>query len=289
MEPNNPVDTSIKALLHAHPQALFRLCGQEGAPERFRWEDTAINQPELRADHVLVTGTEAEPEQGALYIEYQLAPDTSKVYDWAAKWGALLRKLAYPVTLLVLYLERGDYATFPDRLVINVSSVPTLFVFSTIRLWEHADRIRSGELWELAPLLVLCEDNPTETTMRREVELILSAPLTDAEKGDLLAYALRIGGRDFSRGLLEGIFREMLPMIQGTTIIDDWIAEGEARGEARGRVEEAREMARGLLQKRFGALPEAVVTRVQGLDAPECKRVLERLLDGATLAELFPN
>lgn len=38
--------------------------------------------------------------------------------------------------------------------------------FTAIRLWEHADRIRSGELIELAPLLLLGEESPTEQSVR---------------------------------------------------------------------------------------------------------------------------
>jgi hypothetical protein len=46
------------------------------------------------------------------------------------------------------------------------------FEFETVRLWEHAERIRGGDLQELAPLLVLCENEPTEATLREERELI---------------------------------------------------------------------------------------------------------------------
>lgn len=292
MEPNNPVDTSIKALLRQQPHVLFRLQGR-AQPSGLRWDDSVINQFELRADHVLVLGDAAGGDSGALYLEYQLAPDASLLSSWAAKWTGLLRQLGLPVALLVLYLERGGSATFPDRLHCEVEGVSTEYRFTTIKLWEHADRIRSGELWELAPLLVLCEDNPTEATMRREVTLITTSPATEAQQANMLAYALRIGARDFSRSVLEGIFREMLPMVKSATVIDDWIAEGEARGEvrgaARGRLEEARELALRLLRKRFPDLPERLARRVEALELAECTALIDGLFDGAALNQLFPD
>ena len=54
---------------------------------------------------------------------------------WHAKAGALGRQLGLDVVLVAIHL------------------------------------IRSGELWGLAPLLVLCEDDPGERTLRKEVAL----------------------------------------------------------------------------------------------------------------------
>lgn len=143
------------------------------------------------------------------------------------------------------------------------------------------------------PLLVLCEDNPTEATVRREVELIIHSPATPTEQADLLAFALRVGARDLPRAALERIFREMLPMVRGATIVDDWIAEGEARGEARGetrgREEEARQMALRLLRRRFGKVSASMVSQVERLTVAECETLAERLIDGIPLEQLLPG
>src|SRR5438034_6644052 len=57
--------------------------------------------------------------------------------------------------------------------------------------WEHADRIRSGELPELAPLLILCDDQFSEATLREERELILTADVSQSVRSELLAVADR--------------------------------------------------------------------------------------------------
>src|SRR5437016_1793884 len=97
-----------------------------------------------------------------------------------------------PVSLLVLYLQKGKHATFPDSCGVSVGGLPTTFTFNTIRLWEHTDRIVNGELPELAPLLVLCYPKPTERVVEQEIELIRQADFPVNVRADLLALAVRI-------------------------------------------------------------------------------------------------
>jgi hypothetical protein len=80
-------------------------------------------------------------------------------------------------------------------------------------------------------------------------------------------------------------------MIQGATIIDDWIAEGEARGEIRGltlgRIEEARRMTRQAITLRFGALPEQLAARIEAASADECELLFQQTFKAASLDELL--
>lgn len=286
MDLSNPIDTTIKPLFRGHPQALFRLVGLQVDPAAVRFEDTAINLAELRADQVFVYHDAANRRDCALYVEYQLEPDPSLLETWFLKCAGLHKQLGFPAVLMVIYLERGNRATFPNLYAFSLGNLSNAFHFETVRLWEHRNRIEAGELWELAPLLVLCENNPTEATLRREVELIVNSPASPAEQADLLAFTLRVGGRSFSRQVLEGIFREMLPMVQGATIIEDWIAAGEARGEAQGRLEQTRELTLKMLRSRFGTLSEPAEERVHKLEQAACEALFEQALTASSLAEL---
>lgn len=292
-EPSS-IDASMKALLRRVPEAIVRLVGVHPLPERIVFEDTAINLPEHRADHVIVLGSLATDARGALCLEYQLRPDPEKIPLWELKKCALRVQLGMTVVLAVIYLEKGDRATFPDSQVDVVSGVTNEFHFTAVRLWEHADQIRRGELWELAPLLVLCEDNPGEETIRTELKLIRNSGADEPTQAHLLAVALRVGARRLPRAMLEAIFRETLPMVQGASIIDDWIAEGEARGEARGRAEgeargrevEARRLLLNLLRARFGELPAGLVERVDTATVEWCEALLLQAAQVKSLAEL---
>jgi predicted transposase YdaD len=155
-----------------------------------------------------------------------------------------------------------------------------------VRLWEYRESIESGALPELAPLLLLCEPSPTEETVRREVELIRASGLPEEAKADLLALALRIATREFSRDILRAIFREDITRMEQTGIIEDWIAEGEARGEARGREDEARRFAANVLTNRFRTLPAAIAARIEAEDAAWCEQIVDCALEAESLSEL---
>lgn len=111
----------------------------------------------------------------AWHLEYQIAPDRRREAGWLLKNAALNAQLGMPVVLTVVYLTRGRRRRFPVIHTVSAGGLANRHTFHTLRLWEHAERIRSGELPELAPLLVLCEDNPDEDTLRTERKLILSS------------------------------------------------------------------------------------------------------------------
>lgn len=181
-----PIDESMKALLRSHPGALFRLARHPIDPVRVRMEDTAINIPEMRADQVYIISGIDGSDEGAVYVEYQLQPRPELLPTWFTKAGALHQQLGLPVALVVVYLEQGDRATFPNRYPVEVAGFTTRYEFTALRLWEHADRIRTGELWELAPLLVLCENDPGEATLRRKCQSLVDQPQVPRSKRNCL-------------------------------------------------------------------------------------------------------
>jgi hypothetical protein len=68
---------------------------------------------------------------------------------------------------------------------------------------------------------------------------------------------------------------------------DQTVVAGEAKGKALGRAEGRAEMLLRLLQKRFGAVPAATRKRVLAAAIADLDRWAERILDAATLAEVF--
>ncbi len=63
--------------------------------------------------------------------------------------------------------------------------------------------------------------------------------------------------------------------------------EGRAEGRAEGRIEERQALVLRLLTRKFGPLPEAVSTRITGLDSDTVLMLADALLDFATQAELI--
>jgi hypothetical protein len=308
----NLIDRSVKRLFRDQPQALLRLAGVQQAAVRF--EDSALNFPELRADHVFLVAEagnreEGEPDPYALLVEYQLKPDPTLLVKWGLKWLGLCGLLATEVVLLVIYLEKGDRATFPATYRRRGGPLQTSLSFDTVRLWEHRDRIVSGEWPELAPLLVLCEAQPTEETLRQEVELIHNSGLPRAMQTDLLGVAALLAARTFGRRVLKAIFWEELAMLNEADelmemllevgLVQKWgrdprvsgpiQAEAEAKGKAEGKAEAVREMTLAFLTRRFGELPEALKAQIETADAEWCQRLFDRAITAASLADLTAN
>lgn len=290
VDPPSIIDRSIKALARRAPATFLQLAGVAVKPEEIRVTDVEVNLPEFRADQVFLVGAEDDPARWAAHLEYQLQPDARKLRGWFLKNAALTAQLDMDVLLVALYLSRGRRRTFPASYVARAGGLRNEFLFEKIHLWEHADRIRRGELPELAPLLVLCEDKPSEQTLRREREIIIGASVPDRLRSDLLAVAFTVGTRYFARDLVEVLFRQELMMLKGASWIEEWIAEGEERGEAKGRTEGRTEGIRRtlllLLRERFGELAPTVVNRVENADPEWCEQTAIRLLNARSLAEL---
>ena len=53
--------------------------------------------------------------------------------------------------------------------------------------------------------------------------------------------------------------------VSGGGVVEGRIAEGEAKGKAEGRLEEARELLQGLLEEKFGSVPEGIRQRIEAM------------------------
>jgi hypothetical protein len=140
-------------------------------------------------------------------------------------------------------------------------------------------------LRELAPLLVLCENRPTQRTLQRERELILGLSASPQVRTDMLGLAAMIATRHFSREVIQRLFREEMQMLKEASFVQDWLDEALAEGETR----EARGFLLCLLREQFGELPDAIIKRVGEADAAWCKQMGVSVLRAKSLADLFPQ
>jgi hypothetical protein len=69
--------------------------------------------------------------------------------------------------------------------------------------------------------------------------------------------------------------------------VDMLLAEGRRQGRAEGRAEGQREMLVRLLGKRFGALSEDLVARVNGAEPAQLEAWFDRVLTEPTLAGIL--
>ena len=289
-DPTNPIDRSMKILMREYPNMILRLAQIDHYDGELRFEDSSILLPELHADHVCVL----DSVPFGIYLEYQLIPRKDLLPIWFAKCGSLTRKLQMPVALVAVYMQRGDYRTFPDRYEIELGGIKTQFHFSIVKLWEYESRIRSGEFIELVPLLVLFEENPSQETVREEIALIKNSELSDVARTELLSVALIVASRQFSRNIVISLFREEVGMIYERGLVDDWLDEREAigkeegkiEGKKEGKLETARAMLSRFLTKKFRIVPEDLLAKIETSDLEWCNRLFDKSITLQSLEEL---
>src|SRR5579872_6526263 len=289
--PRDIVDLVARDLARAAPEGFIHLAGIPVKPSLIRAEDISVILPELQADKVLVVG---EPSPWAFYTEFQKKPaDEETMEAWPVKLIALKRRLRMPVSLVVFYLHRGDRATFPDYLLLGRSPLQSRFEFPIVRLWEKEDEIRQ-KYPALAPLLLVTAEEPDEDRLREVKALIDGIEEPDEKRDNLYGLTAMLAMHYFEGSLVRAVFGPQFEEIKKMGVIDRWldekynegINEGRNQGINEGRNQGARQVALGLLAKKFGALPASVTERVQAAHADWCRQLTEQLLTAQSLEEL---
>ena len=236
------LDRAAKRLFGEAPRAALLLAGAR-LPEgvTIRREDVSINIAEHRADQVFVPDVPGSP--WAIHMEYVTQPDPRDHPNWLYKNGCLNRQLKIPVLLVVVYLEKGDYATFHAGCTLEGGGILNTHGWHVVLLWDFVEAIRHGALRELAPFLSLCLDHPTEEILLEQKAIIKDLDVSEARRAELIALSMMIGRRQFSESALEAAFREELPMLKEMEFVQEWMAECRQEGLFQGR-EEGREEGR---------------------------------------------
>jgi predicted transposase YdaD len=241
------LDRAMKILAARYPHVFRQLLFGENPNIKFeKVEDSAINVAEHRSDKIFCF-----LEQGKRKIisfEFVTQPNQNDLLRFHAKNGLLTASYLIEVVTVIVYLERGRYRAFPNEYVARIGRTTTKTQFSRILLWEYQDRIRSGEFRELAPLLVLFEDKPTQETLLEEKALIKSVE-DEQEQGNLLALAIMIAFRKFNEHIIKELFYEEYNMLKEASFVKEWIQESWEKGEREGKTKGLREGLREGLRK----------------------------------------
>ena len=281
-------DRVLKVLARDYPRAFVEVALPE-APFRLveRLQNVELGLPTRRVDfiHRLL---DPDGNEYLFHIEFQTRHDAyvpRKLFIYSA---LLTVKFELPVISTVFYVMPRRKA-LPESYEVKWRNVVfNRFRYRVVKLWEYEAEIREGRWPELAPLLLVLAEEPTEEILRREKELILRE--RDAKRrADLLACAVIIGSRYFERDFLWQFFREEVELMREAAIINEWIKEGEERGLQRGMLlgtlKARREDIMRLLLFRFG-MPYSVGRELEeALAKIEDPGALEELVVAAAQAE----
>jgi len=191
------IDHAIKITLTLNPDCVLDLIfGSQRQTKLKGLADAQINIPELRADKMLLV--EEGAKQYYILCEAMLQPDASALPIFALKALGHQYLLNKPTLVVIVYLTKGDYATFPDGFENSVRGLSNQFKLQKILLWEHLHRILNGELKEFLPFLALLYEQPDPSLMDEQINL-LSQIVDPKLRADLLTTTIIVNIRTFGR------------------------------------------------------------------------------------------
>jgi len=228
------IDRTLKILAAKYPNVFQRLLfGDKTEIEFLGVEDTAINIPEQRSDKIFKF--RRSNKETFISFEFLIQPKRRDLQKFYIKNGLLTAALRKAVITVIVYIERGKYRIFPDEYIAQIDGIEMTTRFARVLLWEYADRIRSGEFNELAPLLVLFSDRPSTEIVLEEKKLIHQVQNVQ-ERSDLIAIAAMVAFRKFKNGLIKELFSEEYEMMKASNFIEEWIKDGWKKGSEEGRL-----------------------------------------------------
>ncbi len=282
------IDRAFKTVLTLKPDCLLDLLFGSQRQTYFKEiADPQINIPELRADKMLLV--EDHGELFYLLCEAMIQPDINALSTFALKALGHQYMLNKPTLAVIIYLEKGNYATFPDNFETRLGALSNRFVLSKILLWEHEARIVSGELKEWAPFLSLFYAQPDPVVM--DVQKGLLSQISDPKlQADLMATAMVLDGRAFGTELVMAKFANEVNMLKDTSIVQGWLAESRQEGQQIGQQIGQREgklaVMQSLLAKKFDSLPPTLFLQMQRLSNEQLDRLILAFLDINSQEEL---
>jgi predicted transposase YdaD len=286
-------DNLCKYLAETYPAAFVRWLAKHypELPHDMEATEVEVLKTELpvepiRADFV----TFIRAADVLLHIEFHLDPtsDPPLAFRMLEYWVRLFRRYRTPARQVVLLLKSTPAA----REMPNIFTAGmTHHSFHVLRLWEvEATELLDDEA--LLPLAVLGKAASEEALLRETAARV--ERMTDAsQRANVSACVQVLAGLRFDRALIRALFREeaMRESVIYQEIIERGLAQGIERGLAQGIAQgiehglaqgshlEAIRLARTLLERRFGPLPESIAAQVALLSREQAENLAVETLN----------
>jgi len=161
------MQTVLKILAKQYPQAFLKLA--LGSVENIIYEtieNPEINLPEKRLDFIYCL--QDEENEYILHLDFQLRHERDLPLRMHIYNALLTASNQRPVISKVIYLERREYRNLPGEYVVSYRGKrENVFSYEAIKLWDHTEEIITGELKELAPLLILLTREKSEAVLAK--------------------------------------------------------------------------------------------------------------------------
>ena len=244
---------------------------------------TQIVPTEYRADLVILL-IDGKPVLGII-VEVQLATDSDKLTSWPIYVVALRARLGCPACVLVVTPNEKVAAWASQPIELGPGGRLTPLVLGPSAIPAVGDIHSARREPELAVLSAMAHGHDPDADRAAHIALAaLGACLDlDTERAAFYADVVRIALGDAARAALEALMQSPQRREFQSEFARKYVSLGRAEGRTEGQVE----LLIKLLTLRFGALPEAAVTRVRAASIDELERFAERVLTAETLDDVL--
>jgi predicted transposase/invertase (TIGR01784 family) len=256
-----------------------------GKPIRFtQLSPSELSLEPIRADALILL----DSDDLILHLEFQTQPiDTIpfRMLDYRVRGHR--RSPHKEMRQIVIYLKPSTSALVYET-TFNLSS--TRHEFEVIRLWEQPTEIFLQSPG-LLPFAVLSQNADKAAVLRAAAAQIDQIETLRVQKNVAASTAI-LAGLVLKQEMIQQILRSEI--MRESVIYQDILAEGRAEGvalglqegQAEGRVAEGRSLILRQLNRRVGALPMDLQTRLERLSLEQLENLGEALLDFAALSDL---
>lgn len=286
-------DNLCKYLAETYPVAFVRWLARHylEVPRDIEASDVEVLKTELpiepiRADFV----TFIRAAEKLLHIEFHLDPtsDPPLPFRMLDYWVRLFRRYRAPAQQVVILLKSTPAAQeMPAAFTVGM----THHGFHVLRLWE-VDAAEFLDDVSLLPLAVLGRAVSGEALLR-DIAARVEQVTDTSQRANVSACVQVLAGLRFDRALIRALFREQTMresviyqeiiergLAQG---IERGLAQGVERGLAQGSHLEAIRLARTLLERRFGTLPQNIADQIALLSREQAEDLALETLTFDTL------
>ena len=270
-------DTALKLLLQgAATSALRQLTNGLTITD---WLEVELPQVQSRRADLLG----ATSDGTLLHIELQSSNDPAMPLRMAEYALAIYRKFGQLPTQIVLFVGASPLTM---KNTLHGHGLQFQYTLADIRDLPSSDLLDSPRIEDNILSILTRLQNRAET-IHQILDRITTLP--EPERRAALAQLLILSGlRNLEREIEQEAERmPILNDILDHKVLGPAILKGRQQGLTEGRQEGRQDILKRQLQKRFGALPAWVEDRLAGFTAPELDEFAVRILDAASLEELF--
>jgi predicted transposase/invertase (TIGR01784 family) len=276
-------DSLFYRLFQPDPGLVFQLAGLAvPEPDRYRFLSQEVKQTAFRLDGVLEPPAD-QPDAPVVFVEAQAQPDDGFYLRFVSEGLLYLRQYPQvPIWRAVVFYtdrsaERVGAGTEPFLHLPNLRRV----YLNELPLLDHPN----PKLWLIA--LIVADESQIPAIVGKVQEHCRSQPRDGVDWLDLLETILVYKLPRFTREEIQAMFNFNESELKQTRFYQQVFGEGKDEGRVEGRVEGEAVVVERQLERRFGPLPESARKRLAAADADTLLLWAERLLEAASLDEVW--